>query len=377
MMEFSKIFKYGYEVDWEYVESIPEFAALKTCKQSLKWHGEGSAWEHTKECVEAAYIVHEANLLGTKDVFDDMEMRIAVAAVLFHDIGKGVTTDYFKGDWHSYNHEYESEKIARRLLWNSSPSIRETICACARYHMKALKVADSKRVIDEMISLSKVKFMSLWHLIFVKLCDIMGSLPMDMEQRELDMRKMRGLYIIAEMIGVLDDQLVLPRVPHMMVYPPVCGKEPKSTVFVMVGLPGAGKNTYIEKNKRPFDEVVSRDDIRAELGYCNEGDKVVLPKEQEDEVTKIFDSRLVQYVKEGKDVWINNINIKRKYRDALKALLKGYPVEWVYVYVEAPTIEDNERRRPTFQEGVIRSMIETLDWPQPEEFDEFIVSKEW
>ena len=33
-----KTFKYN----WEYIETIPEFAKLKVCEQSTKWHGEGN-----------------------------------------------------------------------------------------------------------------------------------------------------------------------------------------------------------------------------------------------------------------------------------------------------------------------------------------------
>ena len=148
-MVYDRIFKeYGYHVDWDYVESIPEFAKLKECEQNPVWHGEGNAWEHTKLCVEAAY-----DLLLT-DKYDILEPQLAVAAVLFHDIGKIATTEFLKGAWHAYNHEYKSESIARRLLWNSDFFDREGICTCARYHMKVLNLATSKNVVNEMLKMS-------------------------------------------------------------------------------------------------------------------------------------------------------------------------------------------------------------------------------
>jgi len=53
-------------------------------------------------------------------------------------------------------------------------------------------------------------------------------------------------------------------------------------VYFMVGLPGSGKSTYI-KNNLPSLPIVSRDIIRAELGFTKSVDqkRVLKPKEEE------------------------------------------------------------------------------------------------
>lgn len=357
-------------LDWNYIETIPEFAKLNECEQNPKWHGEGNAMKHTKKCVEAAY-----NLL-LDEMYSDLCPKAAIAAVLFHDIGKSVSTEFIKGNWHAYNHEYTGERIARRLLWDEELSFREFICSCVRLHMKVLNVAESKKIVDDVIALSRTPFVSWRYLLFVKHCDILGSVPVDEFQTLRDIDSIYTVFDVAENIGALDGKFRLKTsLADRAVFRPICGKKTDSTVYVLIGLPGAGKNTYVDTHLGGV-KMISRDDIRAELGYCKSGDKVVLSKEQEDEVTKVFNEEVMKYVKAGENICLNNINLKKRYRDSFKTLLQGYPVKWEYVYIEAPTIEDNIKRRPTFDPEVLMSMRETLEWPQPDEYDDLIISKQ-
>ena len=373
---FDKFFKkWDYVVDWDYVMTLPEFQQLEKCEQNPHWHSEGNALAHTKLCVEAAY-----KLLESDARYRNLEPRTAVACVLFHDIGKIATTQFFKGNWHAYGHEFASERIARRILWDENEKWnREIVCTCARYHMKALSILDSKKIIDEVLLLSR-DYNFFWrYVIFTKHCDILGMVPEDPGEVTADLKKMDVLFDIAYSLGVIDrrfnfeypesDRIAFSPDKKVAWYGP---EHPRRKVYVLVGLPGAGKNTYYEKYLEKDGVVmISRDDIRHELGYCKEGEKVVLSDKEEKHVTEVFEDKLLCAIKAGKDVCLNNLNTKKKYRDAYKALLHGYLVEWVYVYVEAPTLEVNENRRPTFEPGVIRAMAETLEFPRIDEYDSF------
>lgn len=371
---FDKYFKYcDYKINWDYVDKIPEFQKLKECEQNPVWHAEGNAYIHTRKAVEAA----EKLILDER--FRDLDAKIAMMAVLFHDIGKGVTTEFKNGAWHAYGHEAAGEKIARRILWDSPLHERELICSCVRNHMRILRFADSKNVLKDMV-LASDEFAFRWdYQLFVKMCDNYACEMADELEFYKDMRKLDTLYDIAENLGIThgkfhlklttSDKLVF---GHKFDWNNPLAADNRPIMYVLIGLPGAGKSTWCEKTKL---DTVSRDAIRAELGYCNEGDKVVLSPEQEDEVTKVFNERLVKLLSEKKNVIVDNLNLKKKYRAALKEVVKGLNVRVTYVYMESPSLDTNIQRRPTFEFGVIDKMTETLDWPSRDEYDELWISK--
>ena len=98
----------------------------------------------------------------------------------------------------------------------------------------------------------------------------------------------------------------------------------KINVYVMIGLPGAGKDTGIMNNLPEAHKVVCRDDIRAEIGLCNVGEKIVASPQQENLVTSLFNTKLKEYARAGEDIAINNTNLRRRYRNEYKKVLYNY-----------------------------------------------------
>ena len=151
----------------------------------------------------------------------------------------------------------------------------------------------------------------------------------------------------------------------------------KINVYVMIGLPGAGKDTWIAENLPNAHKVVCRDDIRAELGLCNVGEKIVATPQQENLVTGIFNQRLKEYARAGEDIAINNTNLKRRYRLEYKKMLSGFDVNWIYVVVEAPDLDTNkERRKGQIPPEVFDRMVTLYEPPTPDEYDEIIYAKQ-
>ena len=355
-----------YEVNWKKVEKIPEFAVLATCKQNPTWHAEGDALKHTKRVVEAAQeiIKERSDIMGTAS------KALLITSALFHDIGKGVTTEFKKGNWHAYNHEIEGEKITRRLLWDLPIIIREQICAQVRWHMEPLRVFEGKEHLEKIVRLSKRAYID--NLLFLKEADLMGS--DQVQDKTNDFAKLQMIRDISIEMGCYAISSIIPVDGE---YPWV-KQEPKHKVFLMMGLPGSGKDTYINTMREKDDEwkdavVLCRDDIRVELGLCKEGEKIVANSYDEDRVTKIFNVRMVEAAKEGKNIIINNINLKKKYRDDYHQKIAQYPYFWKYVYIEADSLDKNiERREGQITSDIFKDMIMRFEWPDYTEYDSLI-----
>ena len=144
-------------------------------------------------------------------------------------------------------------------------------------------------------------------------------------------------------------------------------------VYVMIGLPGAGKDTWIKNNLPGVKCIASCDDIRIELGLCGPGEKYAGTKEEENLVTGVFQCKMKEFARSGEDIVINNTNLKKRYRMDYKRLLKDFPVNWIYVVVKAPTIEDNIARRDgQIPPEIIIRMADSYEPPTPDEYDEII-----
>ena len=366
-MKINKLINFKtFEYNWDEILKIPEFKKLKSCEQNPKWHGEGNAFIHTQLVCEAA-----SNMCREREWENEPGYAgLLLTSALFHDIGKANTTHQGKdGRWHAYGHEFESEKITRRILWDEDCSFREGVCALVKYHMAALTIFNSKDKLGKIAELSR-EVPSMYILSLLKRCDILGSLQEDENSKQCDIIKMETLDMITDRMDCkyypFKDYFLMPK--KFM-----DGKEKKNiTVYVMIGLPGSGKTTFAnDLVKNGFaDVIVSRDSIREELGYCEKDEKVVLSKEKEDEVTNAFNNKILKAAKEGKKIVIDNLNLKKEYRNGYKTLLSNYNVEWVYYYVEAENLSVNiARRKNQISESVFNEMIGKLEWPSLDEYE--------
>lgn len=357
----------NFEYKWDVIEAIPEFAKLKECEQSTKWHGEGNAWEHTKRvCEEAIKLCKESRWFCEADWVSQI-----LASALFHDIGKGETTIFKKGDWHSYGHEVASERITRCILWDEDFEIREDICALVRWHMEPMFILDSKNYIEKILYLSK-NIPSWMMLLNLKRCDMNGSIHHNEDAKKNDFRKLDDINRITSNLNCYYHPSPIPYT-HNMTHKTRDNGKKDITVHLMMGLPGSGKSTsikrLIEKCSHSY-TVVSRDIARIELGFCKDGEKMVGTSEQEDMVSKKCDDMILEAASFGDVIFIDNTNLKRKYRDYYHTLLSGYNVTWIYHYVEADSIEKNiQRREGQIDANIIRNMVKNIEWPDASEFN--------
>ena len=144
----------------------------------------------------------------------------------------------------------------------------------------------------------------------------------------------------------------------------------KQTVIVLIGLPGSGKSTYASKYNAT---VLSRDTIREELGLCKPGEKIVGTVQQEFKVSELFDQRFVDAIKRGENIIIDNINLRKQYRNHYKDLIKNHNVNWTYVYFQTENLAINEIRRPEISHDIFMNMIDKFDFPDRSEYDNLLI----
>lgn len=359
------------DIHWDYIYSIPEFAALKTLHQSPKWHSES---EFVSGHVEM--VANECkSWLECQHNIDEEFAVILMMSALFHDIGKATTTFLKESDnmWHHYGHEVESEKITRRILWDLGYRLREKICGLVRWHMEPFNIIKSKNPVSKILDLQN-KVYSLHSLYYLKKFDMRGSKSADPELTKFDSMLLDNFADMCMELNCFYSKNNIDKIKKKI--NSITSKKPNLTVEMYIGLPGAGKDTEIKRslgyNLDPRNiSIICRDDIRVELGFCKEGEKYLGNDVEENKVTEIFISRLKEAAKNGKTIILNNMNNRRNYRDAYKQILEDYNVCWKYIYVEASELNKNiERRKGQIHELAFRKMVERFEFPTPDEYDE-------
>lgn len=353
--------------NWSYIESVPEFAMLKTTPQSPKWHSEGAfVMDHVKLCVDYAISYFTKPINSAR--FNDDTILVVLMAVLFHDIGKGRAT--VLGDdglYHNPNHATVGEKITRRLLWDLGYYKREYICNLVKYHMHPLDVIKKKDWFERMHDLS-CKCGGLRELALLKMFDLQGSKPTVEGAIEHDYDSINKFINAAKYLDIYDSKPAIGPNTNLNKF---CASDNVVTVYVLLGLPGAGKSTYVDRYLSGDGYVhISRDEIRHELGYCGKDEKFIGDKEQEKLVTERFEQKMIEAAEQGKILVLDNMNNRREYRDSYKKILKGYDTRWKYVYCEAPTLDINIMRRHGQIDGdLFGGMIDHFDMPSYEEYE--------
>jgi len=389
MIEFKNFFDSDLNPKWDYIESIPELAALKECKQSLYWHLEGNPWEHTKLVVNNAITLIKERDSFPYDLSSKYNQEALLMAALFHDVAKPVTTiwDNNKNDWTSPFHAEIGSKMTRKILFNWNDVMqRELIVSLVRSHMMMHHILDKKDNPKGLYRFCTYNFGSACTFDLAAAlcwCDDMGSICLD---EPYNMKQEKANNIMSTMTKLQSNGFIVdfPSVGKKIAQQHYYGRdynddETEFSVYLLIGLPGSGKSTWC--HEMGFLPVVSRDSARASLGFCKKGEKYVGSQKEEDTVTKEVNGTILKLASEKKSFIIDNTHLKQKYRDAIHELLKGYKAQFVYVYVEAPTLEETIIRRKIDGFGskssdIINQMLMGFEFPFPYEYDELIFEKQ-
>lgn len=146
-------------------------------------------------------------------------------------------------------------------------------------------------------------------------------------------------------------------------------------LYMLIGVPGSGKSTWIKNHGDPAAMVLSTDDKIEAAAQAQGKTYSEVFKDEIKTATGSMDYDLLRALRDGRDIIWDQTNITRKSR---KTKLSRIPAAYEKIAVFFPTPQDLKQRlagRPgkEIPEPVVLSMINQLEPPSKDEgFDKII-----
>ena len=370
----------------------PYIENLKIQGFHKQWHNEGCALNHMK-------LVHNAMCeLCDEYNIEGIERMILVVSAFLHDIGKSVTGILKEdGNWSFPNHAPIGGNIVRTILWDEDINIRESICFFVRNHMKPQYILHSKKKEYDMFKLSYEcqflpKITTLRNLWLIKVSDMLGcqkdeTIEDDCEE-SLDFFKSLAidLRIWDGKIKSCDKYRFENKFDFFKyfnenkgeIFPSVQYDNCEFNCYIMCGISGSGKSTITQN----LDElkglpIISRDITRINLGICSKSEKKKGSKKEEDKVTKVNDELISSLINEKKSFIIDDMNIRKEYREKIINNIRNHNGKPIIVYVEADSFDTLvERRKNEVPKNILSDMRRYMSFPMPYEAVELYICKQ-
>jgi predicted kinase len=348
--------------DWTYLlQKFDWVKDMESIPQDALHHAEGNVAIHTQMVIEELLNLPEYQSL------DEQSKEILWASALMHDIEKRSTT-VLEGNGRitSKNHAKRGEFTAREILYCDIPTpfeIREQIAKLVRYHGLPLWILEKENPQKALLQAS-LEVNTEWLTMLAK-ADALGRICQDQADLLYRIELFKELCIENDCWGkpkaFASD---LARFEYFSKEDKTPDYQPfedfKTEVVMLVGLPGSGKDTYIQKHLKDL-AVVSLDDFRKELKISptdakGNGKVVQLAKES----AKTYLRKQIPFV------W-NATNITRQLREQLIELFVTYKAKVKIVYIEVPFAtqqKQNRSREAVVPQAVIERMLSKLEIPQ-------------
>ncbi|MDO5132701.1 MAG: AAA family ATPase [Eubacteriales bacterium] len=363
------------EIDWDLIENLLAgtcFKGMRETPQNPVFHAEGDVYRHTQ------MVCRELTQTPAFYELSHRQREELFLAALFHDIGKVKTTRIEDGIWVSPHHSATGSRIAREFLWRDCGLcgerermiFRETVCALIRYHMMPIHLMEQEnpeKKAREVGSIGDLAEDFSWKLLcMLAEADVKGRIAEDIDE-ELSLVQLAGM--IAEENGCLctpcrfsDSHTGRAYFSGRNVHPnQVLFDDTWGEVILLSGLPGTGKDTWIQKNC-PGLPVVSLDEIRKE--------KRIKPTDQQGLVIQTAKERAREYLRKKQPFIWNATDLTEDTRKKLIDLFERYNAGVRIVYLEttwSSMIERNDGREALVPAAVINRMLKTMVPPMPYE----------
>ncbi len=337
-------------------QSLPCISALKDCPQDPTHHQEGDVYTHTKLVCEALPNLPEFQKIP------ENEQVILLAACLFHDTGKPSTTKHNDGGSisHPY-HAFHGCRITRKALYqlNIEFPARELVCHLVRWHMKptfALEAPDPIKYISELTFSSRADLLAI-----LAKSDNTGKIP----RSDDNLLKIDLFLEQAKELGCLDKPFKFNSDHARYVFfnrddwdaYNDAHDDTRCTVTIMSGLPGAGKDHWIEQNLPKLPQV-SLDALRHDLK--------VKPTDDQTPVMQAAKAKAKYFLGKARDFVWNATNLSIVQRHQCMKLFKRYNAKLHVVYVETDyenLLKQNKARIDPVPEDVIDKLMDKWHLP--------------
>jgi len=364
-------------VDWTGIEAtLSSFAIpMSRTKQNPAFHNEGDVWTHTKMVCETL-----VKLKAFRSLTAERQQAVFLAALL-HDIGKIPTTRWEDDKWTSPNHTLVGSQMARQFLWQElglcgtreKQQLRETVCLLIRYHSfppHAIDDPDGKRKLMAIAANGQMCPLFTIELLCV-LCeaDALGRGCLDEKDRMHMAEQVQLCREFAMESGCYAGPFSFPSAhtrysylgrkdiaPEVELYDDTWGE-----VILMSGLPGTGKDTWIQENC-PDLPMISLDEIRREMK--------ISPTENQSKVVEIARERARELLRKKQPFVWNATNVSPMIRAKQIKLFTQYHAATRIVYLETEWEEQlrrNTARADAVPEQTICHMMEDLVLPEAKE----------
>lgn len=362
------------KLNFEFIENLDIINSMKGVQQNSLYHQEGDVHTHTVYVLFKLYYILKDADFNFISIYDKQKLLITA---LFHDIGK-INTTYFDEkdqEYHCKNHGRVGANLFRQLFIEESDiKAKEEICFMIKHHMFFHKFNKNNEI--DVIKLHKIKnsLSGTLFLGFLQLhkADVMCSFKkenynMKETVREVNEKITKILYL------TIDSENVLKQYKETFFGKPIFNLDkPKRNVYIMFGLSGSGKTTFVKKhsnNKKYYH--ISRDMIRVQLnigGAKTENDKVIGSREEEEKVTKLFNDTLITYLQSNDDlpIYIDNTHMSTVYMENLIELITAYNVDYkIFAITSVPVETCMKRRGITEKDNYIQKQYDKMDVPEP------------
>jgi len=348
------------KIDWETILSKYDcLQILETIPQSPIYHGEGNVWIHTKMVCEEMIQLTEWQALN------ELDRSILFFAALLHDIGKAPCTVINKGQITSHKHAVVGALMVRQLLmqeaWHQIPfELRERVVYLVRYHGLPLWFTGKRNPEKEILRAAQL--INLKHLAILAEADLRGRICEGKEDLFFNIELFKET---AEKYDCLEQAypffsdaarfIYFQKEDGNRFYEPY--EKDTFEVILMAGLPGAGKDTYLQNNLKDL-PIISLDKIRKELK--------ISPKATQGKVIQTAKERAKVFLRKKEPFVWNATNISRKVRGPLVELFSTYGATVKIIYIE-PNLKtlfaQNENREDIVPRNVLKRMMKRLELP--------------